>query len=120
MIDLKTGKLTNEGIEIASLFVSPYLSFAVLKFNENQKFAFLVSLITEHSIDLVEDSQAPLLCENFCRNSDVVTLLDSIFVLNTINENEIKYENSGHSINSLELIYTAMEKIYKKMVKKKL
>ena len=121
LIKPKSGELTELGKQVSKFsFVSPYLAIATANFKKNQEFAFLVSLIIDKSIELIENSQAPLLCDHFCNESDVVTILYTILALNTnerseiINENEVKYENSGISMSALELFYLAITNTFHK------
>lgn len=100
--------------------VSPFFALATAKFTDKPEFAFLTSLIIERTIDLVEDAQSPLLCNHFNRESDVVTLLESILALNVdgggkiIDENAVNFDESGLSIGALYSIYNDMSNLLKK------
>lgn len=78
---------------------------------KNQEFGFLIPLIINKSIELIENNQTPLLCNHFCKESNIVTILDTILAHNTnehnelINEEDVKFENSGISMRTLELFY---------------
>lgn len=121
LIDPGSGELTETG-KAASQFssVSPIFALATSKFTDKPEFAFLTSLIIERSVVLVEDSQSPLLCEHFCKDSDVVTILDTILALNIngdgniIDENAVDYSESGISYGSLYSIYNTMANAFKK------
>ena len=120
IIDKDSEELTEIG-KIASKFsfVSPFFALATAKFTENHEFAFLVSLVIERSVDLIENSQSQLLYNHFCPDSDVVTIIESILALNTeeghlIDENAVKLNDSGFSTGSLYSIYTLVANTFDK------
>lgn len=107
----KDKELTPIGVEASKFsFVSPFFAVATAKFKENQQFAFLCSLIIENSRNLITDSRSKLLCKNFNRDSDVVTLLDS--VCEASEGSTIGSDDWGLSIGTLHMIYLQMENTF--------
>ncbi|KAK8857797.1 hypothetical protein M9Y10_016210 [Tritrichomonas musculus] len=100
-------RLTEIG-KLASKFatVSPFYALATAKYNQNHQFAFLCSLLIEDSRSLVINSQSKLLCRHFCRDSDVVTLLESLCELSE--DAKVEQDDHGLSIGMIYSIYNAM------------
>lgn len=120
IIDSDSNELTEIG-KTASKFssVHPFFALATAKFAENHEFAFLVSLIIERFDELIENSQSQLLYDNFCSESDIVTVIESILALNTngdliLEEKDVKLDESGFSIGTLYSIYTSLANTFEK------
>lgn len=114
MDNTKDNNLTTIGLLAAKFSsVSPFFALATAKFNENQQFAFLCSLLIENSRTLVLNPNSEILMKNFNRESDIVTLLDSFYEISK-NEKieELDFEKSGFSSSAVYSIYSMIENVF--------
>ena len=89
-------------------------SEAVEKFQENKQFAYVCSLLILNSNNLIVDPQSKLLYKHFNYDSDLVTILESLY---EISEKETtNFEDSGFNYFTISFIYSQIEKSFALLV----